>query len=119
MKRLEDKQRQRAGRKVHIRKRIFGTAERPRLSVFKSNMRLYVQVIDDAKGVTLVAASTLDKELRSVKPNVKGGEQLGAILGQKAKEKGIESVVFDRNGYKYHGVIKAIADSARSAGLKF
>jgi large subunit ribosomal protein L18 len=119
MKRLESKNKQREGRKVHVRKRVFGTSERPRLSVFKSNLRLYVQVIDDTKGETLAAASTLDKDLKNLKPNIAGGEKLGAAIGQKMKEKGIKAVVFDRNGYKYHGVVKAIADAARGAGIQF
>ncbi|MCL2519653.1 MAG: 50S ribosomal protein L18 [Spirochaetaceae bacterium] len=119
MKRLEEKNKRRLGRKVHIRKRVLGTAERPRLSVFKSNLRLYVQVIDDTNGVTLVAASTLDKELKDLRANVKGGEKLGAVIGEKIKAKGIKAVVFDRNGYKYHGVVKAIAEATRSAGIQF
>jgi large subunit ribosomal protein L18 len=119
MNKIERKIKAREGRKVHIRKKVIGSAERPRLCVYKSNMRLYVQAIDDTKGHTIVAASTLEKELADVKPNVLGGEKLGALMGDRLKSKGISKVVFDRNGYKYHGVVKALADAVRKAGLEF
>ncbi|NIZ40238.1 50S ribosomal protein L18 [Entomospira nematocerorum] len=119
MNRIEKKLKARAGRKVHIRKRISGSTARPRLCIYKSNMRLYVQAIDDVSGHTLVAASTLEKDLKDVKPNVAGGEKLGAVMGERLKSKGITTVVFDRNGYKYHGVVKALADAVRKAGLEF
>jgi large subunit ribosomal protein L18 len=114
-----DKDRKRAKRKIHIRKSIRGTADRPRLSVFRSNRHLSVQVIDDAVGKTLVSASTLEKELHDVKPNIAGGKKLGEVAGKRILEKGIKSVVFDRNGYLYHGVVKEIADGARAAGVQF
>jgi large subunit ribosomal protein L18 len=119
MSRLEDKNRRRGRRKAHIRKRLFGTAERPRMTVFKSGRYLYVQVVDDARGHTLVSASNLEKELRSVKSNVAGGQQLGEAVAKRLKEKHISQVVFDRNGYAYHGVVKSIADGARKIGVQF
>ncbi|NIZ19703.1 50S ribosomal protein L18 [Entomospira culicis] len=119
MNKVERKIKAREGRKVHIRKRVVGSVERPRVCVYKSNMRLYVQAIDDVAGHTLVAASTLEKELKDAKPNIAGGEKLGAVMGERLKSKGISKVVFDRNGYKYHGVVKALADAIRKAGLEF
>ncbi|MBP7262632.1 MAG: 50S ribosomal protein L18 [Spirochaetia bacterium] len=118
-KELLDKNRRRGGRKVHVRQTIEGTAERPRMTVFKSNRYLYVQVIDDDKGSTLVAASTLEEAMKGVKATVEGGGKLGELVGTRLKEKNIDTVVFDRNGYKYHGVVKAIADATRKAGIKF
>ncbi len=106
--------------KYRIRKRISGTTERPRLSIYRSNKGIYAQLIDDVKGVTLVAASTLDKDFADQK--VSKGERaklVGAKIAQKAKEKNIESVLFDRNGYLYHGRVKALADGVREGGLKF
>jgi len=89
------------------------------MSVFKSNRSLYIQVIDDTQGKTLVSASTLEKELRNIKRTVEGAAQLGEIMGKRLLEKNITSVVFDRNGYLYHGVVKAMADGARKAGIQF
>jgi large subunit ribosomal protein L18 len=114
-----EKDRKRLKRKIHIRKELAGTAERPRLSVTRSNKALYMQVIDDAQGRTLAAASTLEKELRGVKATVAGAAQLGEIMGKRILEKNITQVVFDRNGYLYHGVVKAMADGARKAGIQF
>lgn len=119
MDRVQQKNKQRLGRKVHISKVIRGTSERPRMSVFKSNMQLYVQIIDDVKGITLVSASTLDKDLKSCRSNIEGGKKLGQVIGKKAIASGLKTIVFDRNGYKYHGVVKVIADAAREAGLQF
>jgi large subunit ribosomal protein L18 len=119
LKKMLDKERRRHARKVHIRKRISGTAECPRLSVFRSNKVLSVQVIDDVKGVTLASASTLEKDLKNFKNTVEGGAQLGEIAGKRLIEKGIKTVVFDRNGYLYHGRVKAIAESVRKAGIAF
>jgi len=118
-KELSEKIRRRGARKVHVRKTISGTAARPRLTVFKSNRYLYVQVIDDEAGVTLVSASTLEEALKDVKATVAGGAKLGELLGGRLVEKKIETVIFDRNGYHYHGVVKAIADGTRKAGIKF
>jgi large subunit ribosomal protein L18 len=114
-----DKNRKRVKRRIHIRKILSGTTERPRLSVTRSNKALYMQVIDDTKGQTLAAASTLEKELRNIKPTVAGAAQLGEVMGKRLLEKNITTVVFDRNGYLYHGLIKAMADGTRKAGVKF
>jgi large subunit ribosomal protein L18 len=119
MNRLEHKKVKRARRKAHIRKRVAGTAERPRLTVYRSARYIYVQAIDDSKGCTLAAVSNKEKALAQVKSTVAGGAQLGELIGQRLKEKSIASVVFDRNGYAYHGVVQAIADGARKAGVKF
>ncbi|MGE4234520.1 MAG: 50S ribosomal protein L18 [Bacteriovoracia bacterium] len=107
-------------RKKRIRSRIEGSAERPRMAVFKSNANLYVQLIDDSKGITLLSASTLEKANKGkVKPTLDGAKQLGKLVAEKAKQNKISAVVFDRSGYLYHGKIKALAESAREAGLKF
>jgi large subunit ribosomal protein L18 len=105
-----------------VRKKIRGSAERPRLCVYRSLTHIYVQVVDDDSGRTLVAASDLDAELRSdgkagTKTAVAG--KVGALIGRRSRETGIERVIFDRGGYKYHGRVKALADAAREAGLKF
>ncbi len=107
-------------RKLKIRSRLEGSAERPRFSVFRSNKHMYAQLIDDVKGLTLVAASTLDEELKEkVGGSVDGAKVLGELVAKRALAKKISLVVFDRSGYLYHGRIKALADSAREAGLKF
>lgn len=107
-------------RKRRIRARVEGTMERPRLSVFRSNQHLYVQLIDDVKGQTLVAASTLEEELRGkVGGTIEGAKTLGGMVAKRALSKNISKIVFDRSGYLYHGRIKALADSARENGLKF
>jgi large subunit ribosomal protein L18 len=112
--------------RVHtrIRKKLLGTSERPRLNVYRSTNHLYVQVIDDSKGATLIAANTLEfgeaKEgKRPTGGNVSAAKQLGKAIAQRAKEKGINKVVFDRGGYLYHGRVKALADAAREGGLEF
>lgn len=106
-------------RKRRIRARLEGTQERPRLSVFRSNLHLYVQLIDDAKGHTLVAASTLEEELKDSSGNIAGAKTLGNLVAKRALAKNISHVVFDRSGYLYHGQIKSLADAAREGGLKF
>ena len=108
-------------RRWRIRKKIHGTAERPRLVVRFSHQHIYAQCIDDAAGHTVVSASSLDKDQResAIKPNVDGAAALGKNLGEKAKVAGIQAVVFDRAGRRYHGCVKAFADAAREAGLKF
>ncbi|MDR2767094.1 MAG: 50S ribosomal protein L18 [Treponema sp.] len=118
-RKMLEKDRKRQKRKIHIRKTLSGTAARPRLSVTRSNKALYMQVIDDDKGHTLVSASTLEKDLRSLKPNLDGASRLGEIMGKRLVEKNITTVVFDRNGYLYHGLVKAMADGARKAGVQF
>ena len=119
LRKMLEKDRKRLKRKVHIRKRVTGTPERPRMTVFKSNRSLSIQIIDDIKGHTLASASTLEKDLRKIKANVAGASQLGEVIGKRLVEKNIKSVVFDRNGYLYHGLVKAMADGARKAGLEF
>ena len=107
-------------RKRRIRARVEGTMERPRLSVFRSNQNLYVQLVDDTKGHTVVAASTLEEELKDkVGGTIDGAKTLGNLIAKRALAKNISQVVFDRSGYLYHGRIKALADAAREGGLKF
>jgi len=112
-KNLERRERIKAG----VRKKISGSTERPRLSVFKSNTGIYAQLIDDIKGVTIASASTIELGKKSV--NMENSKNVGKKLAEKAKSAGVETIVFDRNGYLYHGNIKAFADGAREGGLKF
>ena len=102
--------------KFRIRKHVNGTAERPSLSVFRSNKQIYAQVINDVDGRTLASASSLGMEKM---PKIQQAEKVGALVAEKAKSAGIETVVFDRNGYLYHGRVQALADAARQGGLKF
>jgi len=119
----KDKTRQ----KVHsrIRKKLAGTTERPRLNVYRSVNHIYAQVIDDAKGVTIVSAASVEKgkgvkgEKRPTGGNVASAKDVGKLIAERARQKGIKKVVFDRGGYLYHGRIKALADAAREAGLEF
>jgi large subunit ribosomal protein L18 len=107
--------------RMRIRKKISGNAERPRVAVFRSNKQIYVQVIDDLTGLTILSASSKEKEI-AAKTGIKKLEQaafVGKLLAARCKEKGIESVTFDRGGYKYHGRVKSLADAAREGGLKF
>lgn len=108
-------------RRIHerIRHRVHGTLERPRLAVFRSLQHTYAQLIDDSKGVTLVSASSVEKAAATNGGNVAGAKAIGKLIAQRAKEKGIQKVVFDRGGFLYHGRIKALAESAREAGLEF
>jgi len=106
---------------MRIRKKISGTAESPRLAVYRSNKQIYVQVVDDLNGVTLLSACSKEKEIEA-QAGIKKIEQaklVGKLLATKCKEKGIEKVVFDRSGYKYHGRVKSLAEAAREGGLKF
>ncbi len=106
--------------KQRIRKIVSGTSVRPRMSVFRSNKQIYVQLIDDANGQTLVSASSSEKELQDAKVNkIDQAKEVGKLVAKKAKDKGIENVVFDRNGYLYHGRVKSLAEAAREEGLKF
>ena len=108
--------------KVHyrIRRRLAGSTERPRLCVYRSNKHIYAQIIDDTTAKTLVMASTLDAELKDAKTwNVESAKSVGALVAKRAKAKGIDSVVFDRGGYIYHGRVAAVAEAAREAGLEF
>lgn len=112
----------RVRRHARIRKHISGTQQKPRLNVFRSLKDIYAQVIDDEAGSTLVSASSIDKELRSKMESLTKGEQahlVGKAIAERAREKGIESVVFDRGGYRYIGRVKALAEGAREGGLKF
>ena len=107
--------------RLRIRKKINGTAEKPRLAVFRSNKQIYVQLVDDLKGVTLLSVSSKEKEIAG-NTGIKKTEQaklVGKSLANRCKEKGIENIVFDRSGYKYHGRVKSLADAAREGGLKF
>ena len=109
-------------RHLRVRKKVFGTAERPRLNVFRSLKHIYAQIIDDERGVTLISASTLSPELRGqlkTGGNVEAAAAVGRLVAQKALERGIKKVVFDRGGYLYHGRVKALAEAAREAGLEF
>jgi large subunit ribosomal protein L18 len=122
---LDIRRQARLKRKKRIRKNIFGTPERPRLSVFRSAKHIYAQVIDDTKGKTLVAASSLEKavkadsELQAEKGKLATAGRIGKLLAERAKEAGISRVVFDRNGFLYHGRVKAVSEGAREAGLEF
>ena len=110
---------ERERRHVRVRNKISGTAERPRLCVYRSNTNLYVQIIDDVAGKTLAQASTMDKEVKTKHSNKEAAKEVGALIAKRAKEKKIEEVVFDRSGYIYHGVVKELAEAAREGGLKF
>ena len=110
---------ERTRRHIRVRRKISGTAERPRLCVYRSNTNLYVQIIDDVAGKTLVSASTLDKEIKTKHANKEAAKELGTLIASKAKKAKIENIVFDRGGYIYHGVVKELAEAAREGGLKF
>ena len=114
-----DKKAMRLKRHVRVRGKVSGTPERPRLNVFRSNANIYAQIIDDVNGVTLVSANTLEKEFEGATGNCEAAKKVGQAVGQRAKEKGIDAVVFDRGGYLYHGRVKALADGAREGGLEF
>jgi large subunit ribosomal protein L18 len=115
-----NKQKIRFKRKARIRAKLEGSASLPRLSVFRSNANMYAQLVDDVKGVTLVSASSLEEGFNAKSPSsVEGAKAVGELLAKKAIAKKIESIIFDRSGYLYHGRIKALADGAREGGLKF
>jgi len=114
-----DKNAQRLKRHVRVRGKISGTPERPRLSVFRSNANIYAQIIDDVNGVTLTSASTLEKEFEGATGNAEAAKKVGLALAQRAKDKGISVVVFDRGGYIFHGRVAALAEGAREGGLEF
>jgi len=123
MNRLELKKVRRERRKLRVRKKIIGTAEKPRLSVYRSLKHIYAQIINDELGHTLVACSTLDKEVRSQitegMSKVEQAKIVGKVLGERALKAGIQAIAFDRNGFLYHGRVRALAEGAREAGLKF
>ena len=106
-------------RHARVRKKISGTPERPRLSVYKSLTGIYAQIIDDVNGKTLVAASTLDKEVKTKASNIEAAKEVGALVAKRATKAGIKTIVFDRGGYQYHGKVKALAEAAREGGLEF
>lgn len=117
-----DKNQKRKERHYSIRNKVVGTPERPRLNIFKSSKHIYAQVIDDATGITLASASTQDKELRDQVAELTktdAAKLVGKTVGERAKNKGINTVVFDRGGYLYHGRVKVLADGARESGLEF
>lgn len=122
MRAIEVKKLRRARRVIRVRKKVAGTAERPRLCVSRSNRNIFVQLIDDIAGKTLCSVSTLEKDAKAAglgTGNCKAAAGVGKLLGERAKQAGIEHVCFDRRGYRYHGRIKALAEAAREAGLKF
>ena len=110
---------ERKRRHIRVRTKISGTAERPRLCVYRSNSNVYAQIIDDVAGNTLVSASTLDKEVKTKHSNKEAAKEVGKLIAKRAAEKNIKDVVFDRGGYIYHGVIKELAEAAREGGLQF
>jgi len=114
-----DKNKTRQKRHLRVRNHVAGTAERPRLNVFRSLAHIYAQIIDDEKGMTLAAASSLDKDFQGKGGNIAAAKAVGAAIAKKALEKGISEVVFDRGGYIYHGRVAALAQAARDGGLKF
>ena len=114
-----DRKAERTRRHIRVRRKISGTADCPRLCVYRSNKNLFVQVIDDVAGVTLCQASTLDKEVKTKHANKEAAKEVGALIAKRAMEKYIKAVVYDRGGYIYHGVVKELAEAAREAGLEF
>ena len=119
---LKERRQKRLRRKKRVRKKVFGTAERPRLSVYRSNAQIYAQLIDDIEGHTVASAGSNDSEKREKFAELEKIDQaveVGKLLAERAREKGIEKAVFDRNGFIYHGRIAAVADGAREAGLQF
>ena len=114
-----DRKFERTRRHIRVRRKISGTAERPRLCIYRSNTNLYAQIIDDVKGTTLVSASTLDKSVKTKHANKEAAKEVGKLIAKRAADKKIETVVFDRGGYIYHGVVKELAEAARENGLKF
>ena len=110
---------ERTRRHIRVRTKVSGTAERPRLCIYRSNTNIYAQVIDDVAGTTLVSASTLDKEVKTKYANKVAAKEVGTLIAKRCQDKNIEEVVFDRGGYIYHGVVKELAEAAREGGLKF
>jgi large subunit ribosomal protein L18 len=120
MKMIDPKHKRRKRRKLSVRRKISGTQQRPRLTVYKSNKGIYAQLIDDKQGITLCSASTMDKEYKGKKVlNKESAKEVGKILGKKASEKGFKTVVFDRNGYVYHGRVASLKEGCEETGLKF
>ena len=114
-----DRKMERRRRHIRVRRKISGTAERPRLCIYRSNSNIHVQIIDDVAGKTLVQASTLDKEIKTKYANKEAAKEVGTLIAKRAADNKITEVVFDRGGYIYHGVVKELAEAARQGGLKF
>lgn len=114
-----DRKMERTRRHIRVRRKISGTAERPRLCVYRSNSNIYAQIIDDVAGNTLVSASTLDKEVKTKKSNIEAAKEVGTLIAKRATAKKIKNVVYDRSGYIYHGIVKELAEAAREGGLEF
>ena len=114
-----DRKFERDRRHTRVRRKISGTPECPRLCMYRSNTNIYAQIIDDVNGNTLVSASTMDKEVKTKHANKEAAKEVGALIAKRAKDKKIVDVVFDRSGYRYHGVVKELAESARQGGLNF
>ena len=114
-----DRKFERDRRHARVRRKISGTPECPRLCMYRSNTNIYAQIIDDVNGNTLVSASTMDKEVKTKHANKEAAKEVGALIAKRAKDKKIVDVVFDRSGYRYHGVVKELAESARQGGLNF
>ena len=114
-----DRKMERTRRHLRVRTKVSGTSERPRLCVYRSNANLYVQIIDDVAGNTLVSCSTLDKDIKTKHANKEAAKELGTLIAKRAADKKIKTVVFDRGGYIYHGVVKELAEAAREGGLEF
>ena len=114
-----DRKFERARRHARVRTKVSGTAERPRLCVYRSNTNIYAQIIDDVAGNTLVQASTLDKEVKNKKSNKEAAKEVGTLIAKRASDKNIKTVVYDRSGYIYHGIVKELAEAAREGGLEF
>ena len=114
-----DRNAQRLKRHVRVRAKISGTPERPRLNVFRSNANIYAQIIDDVNGITLVSASSVEKGFENYGGNIEAAKKVGQKIAERAKEKGITEVVFDRGGYIFHGRVAALAEGAREGGLEF
>ena len=110
---------ERTRRHIRVRRKISGTTECPRLCVYRSNSNIFAQIIDDVKGITLVSASTLDKEVKEKHANCEAAKEVGTLIAKRAIEKNIKEVVYDRGGYIYHGIVKELAEAARAAGLEF
>ena len=114
-----DRKFERARRHARVRNKVSGTAERPRLCVYRSNSNIYAQIIDDVAGNTLVSASTLDKEVKTKKSNIEAAKEVGTLIAKRATAKKITNVVYDRSGYIYHGIVKELAEAAIEGGLEF
>ena len=114
-----DRKFERDRRHIRVRRKISGTPECPRLCMYRSNTNIYAQIIDDVNGNTLVSASTMDKEVKTKRANKEAAKEVGALIAKRAKDKKIVDVVLDRSGYRYHGVVKELAESARQGGLNF